>query len=228
LTCTENGHECLGYADGGDIKKETKESDTNRNVDDDNDEYDEDIKGAESQVGNSHQRLGNRSPELRRTESKGYFDNAPKAQREMEDNKRGGNIGYHSNYRETAVFSDEEPSPMGRINRYLDKNLELIFINADRSTTSQAESHRVPYFRYFGPTAIVPGFKQMVVSVREHRRSTGAGSSAASTSSNQALSSKLTTRSVSRIRGLWWWICIWRNTFSSWDRATGKRGNANI
>ncbi|KAI1164730.1 fungal-specific transcription factor domain-containing protein [Nemania serpens] len=32
-------------------------------------------------------------------------------------------------------------------------------------------SHRVPYFRYFGPTAIVPGFKQMVVKVRGRRRS---------------------------------------------------------
>lgn len=33
--------------------------------------------------------------------------------------------------------------------------------------------HRaIPYFRYFGPTAIVPGFKQMVVQLREHRRST--------------------------------------------------------
>ncbi|KJZ74430.1 hypothetical protein HIM_06240 [Hirsutella minnesotensis 3608] len=32
-------------------------------------------------------------------------------------------------------------------------------------------SHRIPYFRYFGPTAIVPGFKQMVVSVRDRRRS---------------------------------------------------------
>ncbi|KAI1826818.1 fungal-specific transcription factor domain-containing protein [Xylaria intraflava] len=31
--------------------------------------------------------------------------------------------------------------------------------------------HRVPYFRYFGPTAIVPGFKQMVVRVRDRRRS---------------------------------------------------------
>ncbi|KAK4118721.1 hypothetical protein N657DRAFT_329818 [Parathielavia appendiculata] len=33
------------------------------------------------------------------------------------------------------------------------------------------ERHRVPYFRYFGPTAIVPGFKQMVVAVyRDSRR----------------------------------------------------------
>jgi hypothetical protein len=39
-----------------------------------------------------------------------------------------------------------------------------------------AESRRVPYFRYFGPTAIVPGFKQMVVAVRDRRRSTGGGS----------------------------------------------------
>lgn len=32
-------------------------------------------------------------------------------------------------------------------------------------------SNRVPYFRYFGPTAIVPGFKQMVVAVKDHHRS---------------------------------------------------------
>lgn len=32
------------------------------------------------------------------------------------------------------------------------------------------ETHRVPYFRYFGPTAIVPGFKQMVVNVQHYNR----------------------------------------------------------
>ncbi|KAG5941472.1 hypothetical protein E4U59_001713 [Claviceps monticola] len=41
-------------------------------------------------------------------------------------------------------------------------------------------SHRVPYFRYFGPTAIVPGFKQMVVSVSDRRRSTAGSQSATS------------------------------------------------
>lgn len=42
---------------------------------------------------------------------------------------------------------------------------------------AQSYNHRIPYFRYFGPTAIVPGFKQMVVSVRDRRMSTsGAGS----------------------------------------------------
>ncbi|KAG9256181.1 putative pathway-specific nitrogen regulator [Emericellopsis atlantica] len=44
----------------------------------------------------------------------------------------------------------------------------------------QANSHRVPYFRYFGPTAIVPGFKQMVVSVKDRRRSTNGSHSISS------------------------------------------------
>ncbi|KAF3014419.1 hypothetical protein E8E14_006228 [Neopestalotiopsis sp. 37M] len=36
---------------------------------------------------------------------------------------------------------------------------------------NHSDSYRVPYFRYFGPTAIVPGFKQMVVKVHDRRRS---------------------------------------------------------
>lgn len=41
-------------------------------------------------------------------------------------------------------------------------------------------SHRIPFFRYFGPTAIVPGFKQMVVSVRDRRMSASGSHSATS------------------------------------------------
>ncbi|KAK2882617.1 hypothetical protein FQN49_000189 [Arthroderma sp. PD_2] len=47
-------------------------------------------------------------------------------------------------------------------------------INSPESTRSALiSSHRthVPYFRYFGPTAIVPGYKQMVVRVRGTRKS---------------------------------------------------------
>lgn len=36
---------------------------------------------------------------------------------------------------------------------------------ADHSPLATTHGNRVPYFRYFGPTAIVPGFKQMVVEV---------------------------------------------------------------
>lgn len=38
-------------------------------------------------------------------------------------------------------------------------------------SAGSARNFRVPYFRYFGPTAIVPGFKQMVVQLKDHRRS---------------------------------------------------------
>jgi hypothetical protein len=48
-------------------------------------------------------------------------------------------------------------------------------------TQHHTESHRMPYFRYFGPTAIVPGFKQMVVNVyRDRRKSRGGSFSTAS------------------------------------------------
>lgn len=41
------------------------------------------------------------------------------------------------------------------------------------NSSSMSNRHRVPFFRYFGPTAIAPGFKQMVVQLkdRDHRRS---------------------------------------------------------
>ena len=35
----------------------------------------------------------------------------------------------------------------------------------DHIPTISSHSSRVPYFPYFGPTATVPGFKQMVVEV---------------------------------------------------------------
>ncbi|KIW69902.1 hypothetical protein PV04_02219 [Phialophora macrospora] len=45
-------------------------------------------------------------------------------------------------------------------------------------SSSTSSRNRVPYFRYFGPTAIVPGFKQMVVQVKDHRSSLTSGSPA--------------------------------------------------
>ncbi|KIW30799.1 uncharacterized protein PV07_02500 [Cladophialophora immunda] len=49
---------------------------------------------------------------------------------------------------------------------------EMISPSSNHTGSSVASSrNRVPYFRYFGPTAIVPGFKQMVVQVKDHRSS---------------------------------------------------------
>jgi hypothetical protein len=188
-TCTENGHECLGYADIAEgTKKERKDSDVGAKKEhEDDDGEDEDDKhpdgaGQLVDTGTRHiQRpYSNGSREIRRAESKGrsYFDTKstiPKG-REASEREKDQRQSFRD-YRESAVFSEDGHSPLGN-----SSNLESIRIRStdealiDRSPPLQTDSHRVPYFRYFGPTAIVPGFKQMVVSVREHRRSTGPGS----------------------------------------------------
>ncbi|RYP45096.1 hypothetical protein DL768_008527 [Monosporascus sp. mg162] len=67
------------------------------------------------------------------------------------------------------------------------------------STTSRSpvqqhsESYRVPYFRFFGPTAIVPGFKQMVVKVRDRRTSSMSATSPGSGSLYSGFMSSLLT-----------------------------------
>jgi hypothetical protein len=41
-------------------------------------------------------------------------------------------------------------------------NIDFLRFRAGRTSVSSSNRTHVPYFRYFGPTAIVPGFKQMV------------------------------------------------------------------
>ncbi|EXJ87393.1 hypothetical protein A1O3_04352 [Capronia epimyces CBS 606.96] len=70
----------------------------------------------------------------------------------------------------------ERPHPTGAGAHAMagDRNeaAEVISPASNNTTGSFTSSrNRVPYFRYFGPTAIVPGFKQMVVQVKDHRRS---------------------------------------------------------
>ncbi|KAF2124622.1 hypothetical protein P153DRAFT_370552 [Dothidotthia symphoricarpi CBS 119687] len=48
---------------------------------------------------------------------------------------------------------------------------------ANDGMLSLSTRNRMPYFRYFGPTAIMPGFKQMVVKVRGNRHGSGQKSS---------------------------------------------------
>jgi len=190
-TCTENGHECLGYAEvsEGITKKERKDSDAGpkkeHNEDDEGEEQEDKHMESARRVSIPGSRpiqrqYSNGSPTSRRTMSKdqSYFDSKPPKSRDASERERDTKPNF-GDYRESAVFSEDGQSPLGnksclRLPRFTDEAVP------DRSPPLQSESHRVPYFRYFGPTAIVPGFKQMVVSVREHRRSTGAGSSIAS------------------------------------------------
>ncbi|RDL39629.1 Uncharacterized protein BP5553_03969 [Venustampulla echinocandica] len=167
-TCTENGHECLGYAEIGEAhisKKEHKDSDSMRNGEEDPEVEDEDKAGhSTSSPENERRSMTHGSPDLRRINSnpQSYLD-ARRSPHEGIRNmlEKGSAMNFGNDYRESAVYSEEGSTPM------------------DLPRPPRTDNHRVPYFRYFGPTAIVPGFKQMVVSVREHRRSTGAGSAVA-------------------------------------------------
>ncbi len=124
-TCTENGHECLGYADVGEgTKKERKDSDVGAKKEyieeDGEDEDDKQMNGAAEMrdpVSRHLQRAySNGSPDFRRTESKGqgYFDtkaNASKGGDASErDKDQRQNFG---EYRESAVFSEDGHSPLG-------------------------------------------------------------------------------------------------------------------
>ncbi|CAG8236421.1 unnamed protein product [Penicillium salamii] len=56
-------------------------------------------------------------------------------------------------------------------NRELESRAAVDSPESSRASVSSSSRTHVPYFRYFGPTAIVPGFKQMVVQVRGSRKS---------------------------------------------------------
>lgn len=87
----------------------------------------------------------------------------------------------------------EKESPSSRIpagsGKKLPSQRTVSFSEDGRSSNNRSpvqpnnETHKVPYFRYFGPTAIVPGLKQMVVNVQQRynrRRSRGGSMSAVS------------------------------------------------
>ncbi|OJJ50065.1 hypothetical protein ASPZODRAFT_128670 [Penicilliopsis zonata CBS 506.65] len=61
--------------------------------------------------------------------------------------------------------------PPGRVKRELELQAAGESPESSRTSLSSTNRTHVPYFRYFGPTAIVPGFKQMVVQVRGSRKS---------------------------------------------------------
>ncbi|KAM0285820.1 hypothetical protein ACHAQH_001282 [Verticillium albo-atrum] len=186
-TCTKNGHECLGYTDLPD--KKGGSSGTGSAPDAQNDVEDElpdlDDEEEDDAEDPKQQRESKRDNKVATTENAntttlsptGKLSNMhpPEFIRLSSSQNGARNMGYTSQPaapRQNPLSSEDNRS------------------NASRSPIlhhkGKPGSHRVPYFRYFGPTAIVPGYKQMVVSVRERRRSTAGSTSAASPSSSGA------------------------------------------
>lgn len=60
-----------------------------------------------------------------------------------------------------AAGESPESSMCSRLTDYVRSESCSLF-SSDRTSVSSNSRTHVPYFRYFGPTAIVPGFKQMV------------------------------------------------------------------
>ncbi|KAF2461999.1 fungal-specific transcription factor domain-containing protein [Lineolata rhizophorae] len=79
------------------------------------------------------------------------------------------------------------PDPHPRAN--LAEHKPATVASSGRPLLSLSTRNRMPYFRYFGPTAIMPGFKQMVVKVRNRQHSGGATSSDAIESPSTAMAS---------------------------------------
>ncbi|KAI9814167.1 MAG: hypothetical protein M1827_003333 [Pycnora praestabilis] len=173
-TCRQNGHICLGYA-------------------------------TSSTAGDSQQRQ--HSPPLDGVAKPARADGGENAS-DLEEHLSSSGVGpypldqkrkhFPLTQSSTPIlkqYSDEVPSPVtssksipAALKRSRTKSVHHI------TTLSQGDRNRLPYFRYFGPTAIVPGFKQMVVQVKEHRRrSTGGQSSSVVDSPSPDLASQLRT-----------------------------------
>ncbi|KAF7558453.1 hypothetical protein G7046_g5698 [Stylonectria norvegica] len=156
-TCTKNGHDCLGYPE--DIKKEDGDK-LGVGVEPDENEHDTHDSDDDEDDGTHHK-------------AKTYVKGTP-------------GIPFSSNTAtETLLSTPKKPTITAKPIHLETPNLTTHHREPSQPLASlhdnlnspganrRSESHRVPYFRYFGPTAIVPGFKQMVVSVRDRRRSTG-------------------------------------------------------
>ncbi|KAK0639432.1 fungal-specific transcription factor domain-containing protein [Cercophora newfieldiana] len=170
-TCAKNGHECLGYNDLLEKKKEVNGSGSkvkyeaadfsNESEFLDEDDEDERRHWKSKSAGRTAGFAGR--DETSRGDSTASVtppsgrppqrNNNDWEQQEDKSRRRSSNYGHTSSYSEDGRSSNDR-SPVQH----------------------RGESHRMPYFRYFGPTAIVPGFKQMVVNVsvnRDRRRSRG-------------------------------------------------------
>lgn len=191
-TCTRNGHQCQGYpedsrkdvaGDPMDAEVAAEEEDVQLKV--------EDISSHEESQKNKVKRNGLLS--LSTIPARNL--NGPKNEARKHESRKHESTSLFSKPAAPAAQHNAVSSEHGRgdaeATRPPSSPAQAQAQRASYPSTSTDDmplspllrrnySHRVPYFRYFGHTAIVPGFKQMVVSVRDRRRSTGGSQSAAS------------------------------------------------
>lgn len=169
-TCGKNGHQCLGYPDSPDKTRQDSisvKTEPGKTANEAAMDPEDDSMGVEKEEGASakvHQGVvRKRKPSgTQRSDSistsSGPTPRTRKGSTEWEgeslNSKTPGGISAkrYSSHR-TLSFSEDGRSSNNR-----------------SPTPHHHETHKVPYFRYFGPTAIVPGLKQMVVNVGSYNR----------------------------------------------------------
>ncbi|KAL1836642.1 hypothetical protein VTJ49DRAFT_4829 [Mycothermus thermophilus] len=189
-TCKKNGHVCLGYSDLPERRRDDRRSDglvmvktetadtpspSNGHVNDYQHERLDDPDAARDHRRWAH-RTGPPPPPA------GFVDDA------FSRSDSRTSTGVAQGRQPGSGSWDHQPSNSAspRDGRQADAPQNHASHSDDRRANNRSplhlERHRVPYFRYFGPTAIVPGFKQMVVQVyRDNRRMSRGGSFSAAT-----------------------------------------------
>ncbi|KAL6855508.1 hypothetical protein ACO1O0_006657 [Amphichorda felina] len=201
-TCTKNGHRCLGYPE--DKKDSNDAGDAKLDIDeDDRQEYDPNTTTSNDKQGIDEDRPAKRPRVAATATSTLSNPNTALESQPIPSSRKPSKpippVAQH-NAKPIAtslpkVEASSPPAPAARATA----SPQVGYAHTTGSHTSHPEeigspsmlrrhvqnsSHRVPYFRYFGPTAIVPGFKQMVVSVKDRRRSTNGSHSCPSPLSN--------------------------------------------
>lgn len=185
-TCTKNGHECLGYPEESAKSSAGANTSASRQDNDDDNEYDDSLTDDADPDADSTSNDGKDATERETSAKQEPPVATTSANKRRRTQRRPASPPPPANG--DAASRDPEAvvsfRPDAAVSNPLQNVSPTLHANELRRPVSsgtshdgiptspsiqraKAVAHRVPYFRYFGPTAIVPGFKQMVVSVRD-------------------------------------------------------------
>ncbi|KAK8130461.1 hypothetical protein PG999_002841 [Apiospora kogelbergensis] len=174
-TCSKNGHVCLGYSDAAERKKDPISGHLLDATSDNDDELDEKRDEERSQWKSNKSAARQHSSAASLDSSRRFSESSRSTTLPSSSMLRTKQESIdweerHSSSRNGSASIAGRPTTV-RNSSFSTEDGRSPSIRSPVLQHHPSEGYRVPYFRYFGPTAIVPGFKQMVVKVRNRRRS---------------------------------------------------------
>lgn len=209
-TCDRNGHLCLGYPEQS---EKTRAESTISPVKLEGGGEANDT-SAEPEGDDTEHTADAHEDERRHSKARNRASQQPQAGKEggttFKDRRDSTTSSAATATRPARDSSDCEANPSntqtpGRSANRLSLQRTVSYSEDGRSSSNRSpvqhhrEGHRVPYFRYFGPTAIVPGFKQMVVNVQHHNRRLSRGGSMSAASPSSMLSYHSSLQSLAEV-----------------------------